>query len=128
MSSPWRSNCCNPLNKPRHSAAKKCLRPVTKKMREQFGLELGLKICDNCRKALYKPMPPVEESSEESSYVHMPKLAIFSSMFFAIFGNTILCQLLPYLAILDIPILPFLATSRVCNAGSVPMNVKIGNI
>ena len=37
MSSTWRSNYCNPLNKPRHSAAKKCLRPVTKKMREQFG-------------------------------------------------------------------------------------------
>ena len=29
--------------------------------------------------------------------------------------------------ILDIPILPFLATSRVYTAGSVPMNVKIGN-
>ena len=41
--------------------------------------------------------------------------------------NTILCQLLPYLAILDIPILPFLATLRVYNAGSVPMNAKVGN-
>ena len=61
MSSTWRSNCCNPLNKPRHSAAKKCLRPVTKKMREQFGLELGSRICDNRRKALYKLMPPIEE-------------------------------------------------------------------
>ena len=67
MSSTWRSNCCNPLNKPRHSAAKKCLRPVGKKMREQFGLELGSRICDNCRKALYKAMPPIEETSEEQS-------------------------------------------------------------
>ena len=30
-------------------------------MREQFGLELGSRICDNCRKALYKAMPPIEE-------------------------------------------------------------------
>ena len=30
--------------------------------------------------------------------------------------------------ILDIPILPFLVTSRVYTAGSVPMNVKIGNV
>lgn len=72
MSSPWRSNCCNPLNKPRHSAAKKCLRPVTKKMRELFGLELGSRVCDNCRKALYKRMPPIEEQSEEPYTVPSP--------------------------------------------------------
>jgi len=46
----------------------KCLRPVTKKMREQIGLELGSRICDNCRKALYKPMPPTKEEPSEEPY------------------------------------------------------------
>ena len=57
----------------------------------------------------------------------MPKLAIFSSIFFAIFGNFYHYSM-SVITILDIPILPFLATSRVYTAGSVPMNVKIGNI
>jgi hypothetical protein len=48
-------------------------------MREQFGLELGSRICDNCRKALYKPMPPIEEISEEPYTVPSPPSPEFSS-------------------------------------------------
>ena len=37
-------------------------------MREQFGLELCSRICDNCGKALYKPIPPTEEEPSEEPY------------------------------------------------------------
>ena len=48
-------------------------------MRDQLGLELGSRICDNCRKALYKPMPPTEEPSEEPYTVPSPLSPEFPS-------------------------------------------------
>ena len=48
-------------------------------MREQFGLELGSRICDNCRKALSKLMPPIEEPSEEPHTVPSPPSPEFPS-------------------------------------------------
>ena len=60
----------NSLWKPANikASASLIIRVWSKKMREQFGLELGSRICDNCGKALYKPMPPTEEEPSEEPY------------------------------------------------------------
>ena len=59
--------CCNPFDKANHSAKRKNLRSVLPWMCE---IQLGAKICDECRKQLGKlpiPDPTTEYSSSSSS-------------------------------------------------------------
>lgn len=59
--------CCNPFDKANHSSKRKNLRSVLPWMCERIhSIEVGAKICDECRKQLGKlPIPdPTTESSE----------------------------------------------------------------
>ena len=65
--------CCNPFDKANHSAKRKNLRSVLPRMCGRIhSIQLGAKICDECRKQLGKlPIPdptteciPVTECSE----------------------------------------------------------------
>ena len=54
----WRSVCCNPFGKKKHTVARKSLRPVSQWMCEQVDtISMGMRICDSCRKKLKKSAP-----------------------------------------------------------------------
>ena len=62
--------CCNPFDKANHSAKRKDLQSVLPWMCERIhSIQLGAKICDECRKQLGKlPIPdPTNEYSSSSS-------------------------------------------------------------
>ena len=62
----WKSVCCNPLNKDRHSHRRTNLRPVLPWMCEKVpSLSLGAKVCDACRKEL--ALLPTESSQEDDT-------------------------------------------------------------
>ena len=63
--SQWVSSCCNPFGQPRHSSKRKNLRPVLAWMCEKMSsLNIGAKICDDCRKKLAQLPTKVSESEE----------------------------------------------------------------
>ena len=75
--------CCNPFDKANHSSKRKNLRSVLPWMCKRIhSIQVGAKICDECRKQLGKlPIPdPTTESSEctpvteSSESVHLSKV------------------------------------------------------
>ena len=69
---PWKKQCCNPFQKDDHgwSTKKMNLRRVTKWMCDKIpSISVGLMICDNCRKQLYKvPYPSTQLEYQVSDY------------------------------------------------------------
>ena len=63
----WVNTCCNPFEKPNHSAKRKTLRPVTEKMCERVpSIQMGSRICDDCRKKVSKLAPVTASSDPET--------------------------------------------------------------
>ena len=73
----WRSTCCNPFEIRGHNyyARKKSLRPVAEWMcKKKRSLQIGMKICDSCRKKLADALSDssTPTSSDSPSEMHDP--------------------------------------------------------
>ena len=62
----WCNTCCNPFEKPDHSAKRKNLRLVTERMCKIVpSIQMGSRICDDCRKRISKIIPETATSNLE---------------------------------------------------------------